>query len=64
MSKSGTGSVLDRFGIRIRILHEKLYRVIDSDQFVLRIFANPIFYRIGVWLINVSWVAYISHSTL
>ena len=34
-SKSGPGSVLVRFGLQNRFLHEKLYRLIGSDQFFM-----------------------------
>ena len=48
-SKSGPWLVLGRFGLQIRILREKLYRVMGSDQFFINlwnsnfvsIFENP-----------------------
>ena len=70
LSKSGPGLVLGRFGLQIRILHEKLYRVIGSDQFFMNFWksglpagqptpgwpANGSNFEVGSWKsIKINW---------
>ena len=47
-SKSALGSILGPFGVEIRILHEKLYRDVNSNQYLVSFlktwfFINPVF---------------------